>query len=172
MHRPLDGHARVRGVPHDSPEERLGAGPGLVWRPLLRESQTAVAVDRYEYEARVSGTLRPCRGLMETEPRNGSACSDSPRRPGNGDRAPEQPRLLRRTIDLLVDENVMPLASIPQQVGLAASDIEALAGLPEGYFEGRSNVVLFARMRDSSPTRSGQSDQLSTVLPFKAPLKA
>jgi len=91
--------------------------------------------------------------------------------PGDGDRVPEQPRLLRRTIDLLVDENVMPLASIPQRIGLAASDIEALAGLREGYFEGRSNVVQFARMRNSSPASSGQSDQPSTVVPFKAPVK-
>lgn len=91
--------------------------------------------------------------------------------PGDGDRVPEQPRLLRRTIDLLVDENVMPLASIPQHIGLAASDIEALAGLPEGYFEGKSNVVQFARMRNSSPVPSGQCDQPSTVVPFRALVK-
>lgn len=92
--------------------------------------------------------------------------------PGDGDRVPEQPRLLRRTIDLLVDENVMPLASIPQHIGLAASDIEALAGLPEGYFEGRSNVVQFARMRNSSLAPSGPPDQPRIVVPFKPPAKA
>ena len=35
--------------------------------------------------------------------------------PGDGDRSPERPRLLRRTIDLLVEENVMPLDSIPRR---------------------------------------------------------
>lgn len=87
--------------------------------------------------------------------------------PGDGDRAPEQPRLLRRTIDLLVDENVMPLASIPQHIGLGASDIEALAGLPEGYFEGKSNVVQFARMKNGSPAPREPSDRASTVVPFR-----
>jgi len=61
--------------------------------------------------------------------------------PGDGDRKPEQPRLLRRTIELLVEENIMPLHSIPRHIGLAASDIEMLTGLQEGYFEGGSNVV-------------------------------
>ena len=69
--------------------------------------------------------------------------------PGDGDRQPEQPRLLRRTIDLLVDEKVMPLNAIPRHIGLSASDVEALAGLPYGYFEGKSNVIQFARLRSA-----------------------
>ncbi len=89
--------------------------------------------------------------------------------PGDGDRTPEQPRLLRRTIDLLVEENVMPLAAIPRHIGLAASDIEALTGLPEGYFQGKSNVVQFARMRNSVPADGGYANAPSTVLPFRTP---
>ena len=46
--------------------------------------------------------------------------------PGDEDRLPEQPRLLRRTIDLLVEEKVMPLEAIPRHIGLAARDVEAL----------------------------------------------
>ncbi|WP_140628383.1 XRE family transcriptional regulator [Methylibium rhizosphaerae] len=88
--------------------------------------------------------------------------------PGDGDRRPEQPRLLRRTIDLLVAENVMPLDAIPRHIGLSASDIEMLASLPEGYFAGgtEGNVVQFARLkstgRPSAPISSG-----NTVLPFR-----
>lgn len=66
--------------------------------------------------------------------------------PGDDDRKPEQPRLLRRSIDLLVDENVMPLDAIPRHIGLSALDIEMLTGLPEGYFKGKNNVVQFARL--------------------------
>jgi hypothetical protein len=32
----------------------------------------------------------------------------------------------------------------PKHIGLAADDVEALAGLPEGYFQGKTNVVEFA----------------------------
>lgn len=89
--------------------------------------------------------------------------------PGDGDRPPEQPRLLRRTIDLLVAENVMPLNAIPRHMGLSESDVQALAGLPDGYFAGKSNVVQFARLRSSqtsadSSTLPGSSSRSASVI--------
>jgi Zn-dependent peptidase ImmA (M78 family) len=92
--------------------------------------------------------------------------------PGDGDRAPERPRLLRRTIDLLVDENVMPLEAIPRHLGLASHDIEMLAGLPEGYFQGRGNVVQLARMRQSVDAPASSASAPSTVLPFRGPRRS
>lgn len=92
--------------------------------------------------------------------------------PGDGDRMPEQPRLLRRTIDLLVDEKVMPLDAIPRHVGLAASDVESLAGLPEGYFQGKSKVVQFARLRTAQPSLDEQIERGNTVVPFPTPIKS
>lgn len=93
--------------------------------------------------------------------------------PGDGDRSPERPRLLRRTVDLLVDENVMPLDAIPRHIGLAGHDIEMLAGLPEGYFHGKSKVVQLARMR-TTPVSTGDRPTMdsNTVLPFRVPPKA
>jgi Zn-dependent peptidase ImmA (M78 family)/DNA-binding XRE family transcriptional regulator len=92
--------------------------------------------------------------------------------PGDGDRAPEHPRLLRRTVDLLVDENVMPLEMIPRHIGLASSDIEMLAGLPEGYFQGKSNVVQFARLKRVLPTSGVRTDPGNSVVPFRTPQKS
>jgi Zn-dependent peptidase ImmA (M78 family)/DNA-binding XRE family transcriptional regulator len=92
--------------------------------------------------------------------------------PGDDDRKPEQPRLLRRTIDLLVDENVMPLDAMPRHIGLADSDIEALTGLPEGYFQGKSNVVQFARLRVVPAGTEDKVQQGPTILPFRAPTKS
>lgn len=87
--------------------------------------------------------------------------------PGDGDRIPEQPRLLRRTIDLIVEENVMPLDAIPRHLGLSANDLEMLAGLQKGYFEGKGNVVQLARLR-SSPVSKNERPvvQEGTVVPF------
>lgn len=92
--------------------------------------------------------------------------------PGDGDRKPEQPRLLRRTIDLLVDENVMPLDAIPRHIGLSDMDVEMLAGLSEGYFQGKNNVVQLARLR-VAPSDTGVEKVPSShvVLPFRSPLK-
>lgn len=87
--------------------------------------------------------------------------------PGDGERTPEQPRLLRRTIDLLVDEKVMPLESVPRHFGLSDSDVEMLAGLPEGYFAGRNNVIQFARLKDSSSQSDTPVVRGSAVVPFR-----
>ncbi len=90
--------------------------------------------------------------------------------PGDGDRAPEQPRLLRRSVDLLIDEHVMPRESIPRHIGLAAHDIEKLAGLPEGYFQKKDNVVQFARLRTTGPEPVAPS-AAGTVVPFPSSTK-
>jgi Zn-dependent peptidase ImmA (M78 family) len=87
--------------------------------------------------------------------------------PGDGDRSPEHPRLLRRAIDLLVDENVMPLDAIPRHIGLASSDIEMLAGLNEGYFQGKSKVVQFARLKTMSSTSNSRGEGGNAVVPFR-----
>ena len=89
--------------------------------------------------------------------------------PGDAGRALEQPRLLRRTVDLLVESNVMSLEGIPRHIGLSARDIEMLVSLPEGYFQGKGKVVQLARLRldpDSSASRQVPMES-STVLPFR-----
>ncbi|WP_280156395.1 XRE family transcriptional regulator [Piscinibacter sp. XHJ-5] len=88
--------------------------------------------------------------------------------PGDGDRPPEQPRLLRRTIDLLVESNVLPREAIPRQIGLAAFDIAMLAGLPEGYFDLRDNVIQLAKLRSLSTSPANQGAEKGSVLPFSA----
>lgn len=87
--------------------------------------------------------------------------------PGDGDRPPERPRLLRRTIDLLVEENVMPLDSIPRHIGLAVHDIEMLADLSEGYFQGKPKVVQMARLRSVSSSAEAPVSTDSNVVPFR-----
>lgn len=91
--------------------------------------------------------------------------------PGDKDRKPEQPRLLRRTIDLLVDENVMPLEAIPRHIGLSALDIERLTGLPDGYFQGKNNVVQLARLKENSSSSKVKASYDGKVVPFSAPQK-
>lgn len=90
--------------------------------------------------------------------------------PGDGDRSPEQPRLLRRTIDLVIDENVMPREAISRHIGLAAFDIEKLAGLPEGYLQKKDNVVQFARLRAANADATSPPSA-GTVVPFPSTSK-
>lgn len=71
--------------------------------------------------------------------------------PGDGNHKPEEPRLLRRTIDLLLKSGVMTLDSVPRHLGLSPRDIESLTGLPDGYFERSADVVELATLRKDSP---------------------
>jgi len=88
--------------------------------------------------------------------------------PFDGDRPPEQPRLLRRTLDLLIESGVLTLESIPRQIGLSALDVQMLAGLPDGYFEGRDNVVQMATLRQPTQQSAGSGIGGSgTVVPFR-----
>ncbi|WP_185266874.1 XRE family transcriptional regulator [Halopseudomonas xiamenensis] len=88
--------------------------------------------------------------------------------PGDEARVPEQPRLLKRTIELLASSGVMPIESVPSYIGLAAFDIERLTGLPEGYLSQSGVVLSLTKLkasvaRDASPVTT---DGSATILPF------
>jgi Zn-dependent peptidase ImmA (M78 family)/transcriptional regulator with XRE-family HTH domain len=89
--------------------------------------------------------------------------------PGDDTRVPEQPRLLRRTVELLVSSGVLPLDAIPRHIGLSASDIEMIAGLPVDYFQGSAKVIELATLR-SDVTRTRVVEDKATingvVIPF------
>lgn len=67
--------------------------------------------------------------------------------PGDEERAPERPRLLGRTVDLLVREGVMPLEHVSRHFGLSDNDLEMITALPVGYFKTKEKVVTLARLR-------------------------
>jgi Zn-dependent peptidase ImmA (M78 family)/DNA-binding XRE family transcriptional regulator len=91
--------------------------------------------------------------------------------PGDGDRAPERPRLLRRTIDLLVESNVLPLEAVPRHLGLSALDVEMLVGLPIGYFQGQDNVIQLARLRQPTTVANEKPPEIGgSVVQFRSPI--
>jgi Zn-dependent peptidase ImmA (M78 family) len=61
------------------------------------------------------------RGWKTAEPRESAAL-------------PEEPRLLARSLRLVIDDSLKTPHSVLAEIGLHASDIEALTGLPAGYF--------------------------------------
>ncbi|HCR1326665.1 XRE family transcriptional regulator [Pseudomonas aeruginosa] len=86
--------------------------------------------------------------------------------PGDDGRIPEQARLLKRTIELLESSGVMPVDAVSAYVGLAANDIEMLAGLPEHYLSGKSAVVHLAKLKNSGSSPSKPRAESGVVLPF------
>ena len=87
--------------------------------------------------------------------------------PGDVARAPEQPRLLKRTIELLSSSGVMPLESVTGYIGLAANDVEKLTGLPERYLSGKASVFHLAKLKTMvSSDSSIKPFDNGVVLPF------
>lgn len=79
--------------------------------------------------------------------------------PGDDKRTPEQPRLLRRTVELLIDSGVMPAPAVPRHLGLSPRDVEALAGLRDGFFDGLGEVIELATLRNATSGQSTNNDQ-------------
>lgn len=92
--------------------------------------------------------------------------------PYDTSRAPEEPRLLRRTIDLLVSENVLPLDGVARHFGLSVRDVVMLAGLPDRYFEGPAAVVELPKLRPRSEHPAPQSGGTAgEVVQFTRPFR-
>lgn len=93
--------------------------------------------------------------------------------PGDNARKPEQPRLLQRTVELLVDEKIMPPESIPRYLGLADIDVASITALPLNYFRPENKVLQLSTLK--AATRAKSDDRLlshenstaSKILPFK-----
>jgi Zn-dependent peptidase ImmA (M78 family)/DNA-binding XRE family transcriptional regulator len=77
----------------------------------------------------------------------------------------EEPTFLRRSIELLVEQGVMPRDSIVGILTLSPSDIEALANLPTGYLVANEAPV---RLLDRAVPGSGNDDGIrGAVVPFR-----
>lgn len=63
---------------------------------------------------------------------------------------PEKPRLLRRTVELLISAGVLTTASVVRYIGLSPRDVEQLCGLREGYFSSPPQVVELATLRSKN----------------------
>ncbi|ARC77957.1 DNA-binding protein [Pseudomonas aeruginosa] len=86
--------------------------------------------------------------------------------PGDDGRAPEQTRLLKRTIELLASSGVLPADAVSAYVGLSTNDIEMLAGLPEHYLSGNTAVIHLAKLKSIAGSPSKTANEPGVVLPF------
>lgn len=88
--------------------------------------------------------------------------------PGDEARIPETPRLLRRTVELLVSSGVLPLDAISRHIGLSANDIEMIAGLPSGYLSGTAEVINLSQLRphNGGAVALDRAQIQGSVIPF------
>lgn len=83
--------------------------------------------------------------------------------------APEKPRLLRRTIELLIGAGVVAVEGLPKYLGLSARLVEQLCGLRDGYFSTPPQVVELASLRSQKAyirTERQVNGESATVMSF------
>ncbi|MCC7701457.1 ImmA/IrrE family metallo-endopeptidase [Janthinobacterium sp. GW460P] len=83
--------------------------------------------------------------------------------PGDEKWNPELPRLLRRTVELLVNEGILPAESLPRHLGLSPLDIQKLCGLRNNYFDAPGEVI------DLATLRIAKSDEQAVRRPERGP---
>ena len=75
----------------------------------------------------------------------------------------EQPRLLNRSVRLLINEGVLTRDQLLNAIRLHGSDVEMLCNLPRGYMTAApADVVELARLRATNGKRRPDG----TVIPF------
>lgn len=78
---------------------------------------------------------------------------------------PEEPRLLRSAIELILEEGGQTPDEILDRLALPASDLESLTGLPEGFLNSFSRVSLRSRTQETQSSSETTSAQIIPLRP-------
>jgi Zn-dependent peptidase ImmA (M78 family)/DNA-binding transcriptional regulator YiaG len=71
----------------------------------------------------------------------------------------ETPRLLRRTVELLINQGILSAEGIPRHLGFSSRDVEKLCNLRDNYFEKPAEVVELATLRSTRPAVQSLPDR-------------
>jgi Zn-dependent peptidase ImmA (M78 family) len=75
----------------------------------------------------------------------------------------EEPRLLRRSFELILAERAQTPADVTGQLGLPPSDIETLSGLPSGYLSDYARVILLPQAAEVSAALGGSREDAQVI---------
>lgn len=114
-----------------------------LWSPTLNsflalKPHWKVAVQAMIIRSEQLGLLRPDHKMWINIGRRGWRKKE----PYDDELRPESPRLLRRSIEMLVDNNIKTKDQILMDLATSAADLEPLAGLPNGYMEWSDQKIL------------------------------
>jgi hypothetical protein len=81
----------------------------------------------------------------------------------------ETPRLLSRSVRLLIDEHIRTREQLLDDFRLPASDVESLCGLPRGYMSSPgAELVALPRLKEQVAADHGAGVAGATLIPFRS----
>jgi Zn-dependent peptidase ImmA (M78 family)/transcriptional regulator with XRE-family HTH domain len=139
-----------------------------VWSPSLN----AFVALKNRWRVSIAAMIRRCRtlGMMSEEYEQRlwkyySARGWRKTEPLDDVLEPEKPRLLARSVQLLIDEGIGSRCDLLEEFRLPASDVESLCGLPRGFMTAQKAAIIQLKLKDSTKER-GTSESPGTVTPF------
>lgn len=85
------------------------------------------------------------------------------REPMDDERAQEQPRLLRRTMELLVKEGVIRVEGLADLIGVSSRDVESIFGLPFGFLSANTADIVELPIRRRSSGSEAHDLEMSSA---------
>ena len=80
----------------------------------------------------------------------------------------EAPRLLSRSVRLLIDEGIRTREQLLDDFRLPAADVESLCGLPRGFMTSSGgDLVTLPRIKERQPPASETTPESATLIPFR-----
>jgi Zn-dependent peptidase ImmA (M78 family)/transcriptional regulator with XRE-family HTH domain len=148
------------------PAESFGAE---VWSPSLN---TFLAL-KERWKASIGAMIMRCRSLNLTSEeyeqrlwKHYGARGWRKSEPLDDKLTPEMPRLLSRSVRLLVDEGIRSRQELLDDFRFSASDVESLCGLPRGYMTSQdADVIAMPRIKSKASPETLSAN--ATVLSFR-----
>ena len=81
----------------------------------------------------------------------------------------EAPRLLSRSVRMLIDEGIRTREQLLDELRLPAADVESLCGLPRGFMSSSSaDLVTLPRLKERSRAMAESAAEPGTLIPFRS----
>ncbi|MDC7252382.1 XRE family transcriptional regulator [Wohlfahrtiimonas chitiniclastica] len=81
---------------------------------------------------------------------------------------PESPVLLKRTLDLLHDSNILMKENVVSYFGLSSIDIEMLFGLVIGYFSHKRDNIIDITLKQNKKNNIQLTSSANNIIPFSS----
>ena len=141
-----------------------------VWSPSLN----AFVALKERWKTSIGAMIMRCRSLdmMDEEYqrrlwKHYSSRGWRKKEPLDDDLTPESPRLLARSIKLLIDERVRSRRDLLEDFRLSAADVESLCCLPRGFMSnGEAEIVPLPKLKDRTNEVKPENTTAGQVLPF------
>jgi Zn-dependent peptidase ImmA (M78 family)/transcriptional regulator with XRE-family HTH domain len=142
-----------------------------IWSPSLNEFVARKA----RWQTSIGAMIMRCRSLNMIDEeyqrrlwKHYSVRGWKKNEPLDNELTPESPRLLQRSVRLLIDERVRTRRDLLEEFRLSATDVEALCGLPHGFMTNiEAEVIQLPKLKEKLGDCTVKESSSGNIVPFE-----